>query len=196
MKYAFETIAEKNDASGMRSQVDSSKNWLAEGIKEAQGRKKANSGDRLTSRMNIYSVGRMYLFTYDPKTKDKLPYYDTYPLIFPLAIYKDGFLGMNLHYITPLARAKLMNELYKTTNNKKMDDTTRLRINYAYLNAASQFRYFKPCVKRYLFKHVRSRYLYVPPDEWDKAIMLPTESFVGANRSKVWTDSSNMIFLG
>ena len=29
------------------------------------------------------TVGRMYLFMYDPKMKEDLPYYDRFPLIFP-----------------------------------------------------------------------------------------------------------------
>ena len=28
-------------------------------------------------------IGFMYHFFYNPKTKDKLPYYDTFPLVFP-----------------------------------------------------------------------------------------------------------------
>ena len=54
------------------------------------------------------SVGSMYLYIYDPKTKDKLPIWDTCPLVFPMEFYDDGFLGLNMHYLTPLARKKLL----------------------------------------------------------------------------------------
>jgi hypothetical protein len=146
--------------------------------------------NRLVNNMNKFSIGRMYMFYYDAKYKDELPYWDRFPLVFPIEMYPDGFLGMNLHYISPLARAKLLDALYSTINNNKNDDTTKLNINYKILKGASQFSYFKPCVKRYLYSHVRSRYFYITPAEWDTTILLPTEQFVGANKSKVYKDSS------
>ena len=33
----------------------------------------------------------MYTFFYDPKTKDKLPYYDRFPVVIINEIYPDGF---------------------------------------------------------------------------------------------------------
>ena len=46
------------------------------------------------------SAGRMSMFIYDPKLKDKLPYYDTFPLVLPIETYSNGFLGINLHYLS------------------------------------------------------------------------------------------------
>ena len=40
--------------------------------------------------------GNMYMFFYDPKTKDKLPYYDRFPLVFPFRKTENGFMGLNL----------------------------------------------------------------------------------------------------
>jgi hypothetical protein len=40
-----------------------------------------------------------------------------------------------------------------------------------------------------LFNHVQSRFLEITADEWDIAVMLPVESFVGASTSKVYSDS-------
>jgi hypothetical protein len=48
--------------------------------------------------------GIMNLFGYDPKHKDRLPYYDVFPLIFPLEPAKGGFIGLNFHYLQPGAR--------------------------------------------------------------------------------------------
>jgi hypothetical protein len=58
-------------------------------------------------------------------------------------MYADGFLGINLHYISPLLRAKLMDALYSTINNKNYNDTTSLQISYDILKSAAQFRLFK-----------------------------------------------------
>jgi len=41
--------------------------------------------------------GRMFTFFYDPKTKDKLPYYDTFPCVMIVETYGSGFLGLNVH---------------------------------------------------------------------------------------------------
>jgi hypothetical protein len=32
-------------------------------------------------------------------------------------------------------------------------------------------------VKRYLFRHVRSKYIYIEPEEWNTAIFLPAENW-------------------
>ena len=48
---------------------------------------------------NRVSMGKMYLFNYDPKHKDTLPYYDRYPLIFPVNKAPGGFYGINMHYL-------------------------------------------------------------------------------------------------
>lgn len=138
------------------------------------------------------SVGKMYMFMYDPKWKDELPYYDKFPLIFPIEFYKDGFLGINLHYLPPAGRAKLMDALYDTLTNDKYDYTTKLRINYSILSSTRKFNLFKPCIKRYLFTHVRSSFQFVNPKDWDKALFLPVERFQKATKTKVYADSMNI----
>jgi hypothetical protein len=40
-----------------------------------------------------------------------------------------------------------------------------------------------------LFSHIDSRFLEISAEEWDIAVMLPVESFVGATTSKVYADS-------
>jgi hypothetical protein len=139
------------------------------------------------------SIGKMYMFVYDPKHKDSLPYYDTFPMIFPVEFYGDSFLGINLHYLPPVARARLMDALYSTINNDKYDKTTLLRISYQILKGASRFKYLEPCLKKYLLSQVGSPFIYNAPDEWDYALMLPTERFQKANKSKVFKESLSMV---
>lgn len=195
--YIFQRLANKGAQSGIsQDNTVDARNWFrttAKQVTRVNNAQIMKDKERLTNRMNRASIGRMFMFYYDPKTKDDLPYWDQFPLVFPIQLYPDGFLGINLHYISPLMRAKLMNALYTTINNKKYDDTTKLRISYEILNNASRFRYFKPCIKRYLFSNVRSRYYYVKPNEWDMALMLPTERFVGESKQKVFADSTQKI---
>ena len=143
----------------------------------------------------------MYHFFYDPKTKDDLPYYDRFPLVFPFkrgfvrqrAIESGSFLGINLHYLPPQLRARLMDGLYTISTDKTFDENTRIRLSYNILNKASKFRFFKPCVKRYLVNRVRSRFVKINADQWDTALFLPTERFVKKSKSYVQRQSRKML---
>lgn len=145
---------------------------------------------RLTARPR---VGHMYMFFYDAKHKATLPYFDRFPLVFPYKKVKGGFMGINLHYLPLPYRAKLMDALYTTVTNERYDESTKLDISYDVLNKASQFKYFKPCVKHYLTPHLRSRFLYIYPAEWDSALWMPLERFQGASKTKVHADSRKLI---
>ena len=138
---------------------------------------------------NTIQPGFMYLFGYDPKMKNELPFYDRYPLIFPFKQEDGGFLGMNLHYLPHIMRARLMDELYDLTNNERFNDSTKLLASYKLLNSASRYKYFKPCVKRYLFNHLTTRFLFIPSSEWDIALFLPLERFEKQSTSSVYKDS-------
>ena len=161
-----------------------------------------SQGDRLIRELkrdterrqdNQFRIGNMYLFAYDPKHKDTLPYYDRFPLIFPINKAKGGFLGINMHYLPPILRAKLMDQLYTILNNKNFDETTKLRASYKILAGASKFKEFKPTIKHYLNQHVRTKPAYINPSEWDIALFLPTQKFVGASATKVYADSRKII---
>ena len=138
--------------------------------------------------------GMIVHFFYDPKTKDKLPYYDTFPLIFFVGPAENGFYGINLHYLPPSLRANLMDALYDAANNKKYDDSTRIIISYGILKNASKYRYFKPCFKHYLNNHVKSNFIQIDAVEWDIALFLPTERFIKASRARVFRDSRRAVW--
>ena len=53
-------------------------------------------------------IGSMYLFRYDAKFKDKLPYFDAFPLCLPFEPTNNGFWGINLHYLPYLLRVKIV----------------------------------------------------------------------------------------
>lgn len=134
-------------------------------------------------------IGQMYMFAYDARGKETLPYYDRFPLVFPFKKYNKGFYGINLHYLPIPLRAVLMDRLFDLVNNDKFDETTRLKVTYNVLESSSRFRYFKPCVKHYLNNQIDSRLIYVPPEEWQVAIFLPLHRFKGATVNTVHNDS-------
>lgn len=142
------------------------------------------------------AYGNMYFFAYEAKHKATLPYYDRFPLIFPIGPAPKGFMGINMHYLPPVLRAKLMDALYDLTTNDKYDETTKLKMSYKVLNGASKFKEFKPTIKHYLNSQTRSKFFYVNPVEWDIALFLPTANFVGASKNKVYSDSRRIIRNG
>ena len=138
-------------------------------------------------------IGEMYFFQYDPKGKETLPYYDRFPLIFPINKAKGGFIGLNMHYLPPQLRAQLMDALYTLASDDKYNEDTKLELSYDILAKAAQFRNFKPCVKRYLTKHVRSRFIKIEASEWDIALFLPVSQFEKQGVRRVWADSRKII---
>lgn len=173
---------------GLTPGTNAARTWLRSKVKDLAPSKAALMKDRERLRDSSI-VGKMYFYYYDPKTKEKLKYYDRFPLVIPIETYPDGFLGLNLHYIHPKHRLILLDKLSETASNKKLDANTRLRISYDYLRRASKAFEATPCIKRYLFGHVESRFLEIGADEWDIAVLLPVESFVGAGTGKVYADS-------
>jgi hypothetical protein len=173
---------------GLTPRTNASRAWLRAKVKDLKPTSTALMRDR--ERLKGTSmIGKMYFYFYDPKTKDSMPYYDRFPLVIPIEKYNDGFLGLNLHYIHPKHRMILLDKLSDTMSNDTYDEKTKLKINYRYLAAASRIFEANPCIKRYLFTQIESRFLEITADEWDIAAMLPVESFVGATTSKVYADS-------
>jgi hypothetical protein len=141
-------------------------------------------------------MGKLYFAYYDPKHKETLPHYDLFPLIIPFRRYNDGFLGLNLHYLPPAMRAKLLDGLYDTLTNARLDENKKFAINYQLLKSVSTLSYFKPCVKRYLGSHFRSRFVKVPHDRWTAAVFLPVEDFQKQSKNEVWAESRKIATRG
>ena len=129
---------------------------------------------KINGRVNF---GALNMFIYDPKLKNKLPYYDTFPLVLPIEKYRDGFLGINFHYLPYALRARLMSRLDPNAN----------------YSALKNVRLVKPTLKRYLNSNVRSRFRKLEEEDFMTAIMLPVQRFKKASDSKVWGDSRKMI---
>jgi len=194
--YIFQKIADEGRAEGVEAGTEEARDWYrdkASSIKAVNTRRELKNRARTYNKLVNLDVGRMYMFMYDPKHKETLPYYDMFPLIFVLERYKDGFLGMNLHYLPPLFRARLMDRLYTIQRQDNLRESKKLRLSYGFLNSAAKYKYFRPTVKRYLFNQVRSRYLWIPYDDWDIALMLPTQRFRKRQQAVVWKDSKQLI---
>lgn len=154
-----------------------SQDWFIGKARSAAGYRKKIVNNTERSRDSVV-IGKMFFFSYDPKFKKTLPMYDRFPLVFPIEPYSDGFLGLNLHYLAPAERSWLLTKLSGFSNNKKYDASTRLKLTYDLLSSTKKLsRVSRPCVKRYLFGHVRSRFIEITANEWEKAINLPVAMF-------------------
>ncbi len=124
-------------------------------------------------------IGNLYFFKYDPKHKDKLNIYDRYPMAFPIKIYRDGFLGVNMHYL-PVGERR---EFIKRVNEyKKTSDDDRVRVNAELIAMLEQskriYKMMPKAVHRYLSDHTKSKFIRILPEEYDKAVQLKIDEWV------------------
>lgn len=181
---------------GITPRTDQSRDWFRKRVSDMRSNRiSRNSMMRQEPVVlkNRAIIGSMGMFFYDPKHKETLPYYDRFPLVIVIGPAKDGFLGLNLHYLPPLLRAKFLDALMDTASNKSFDETTRFRVTYNLLQRAARMKYYKPCVKHYLNKHMKSRFALVPGAEWEIAVFLPTQDFAKATANQVYTESRRKI---
>ena len=142
---------------------------------------------------NRFKLGGLYFFGYDAKGKDKLKYWDKFPLVLALESYSDGFLGLNLHYLPVKYRVAFLDKLMDFSVQGADNEMLRLRITYDILQASKRLKEFKPCVKRYLSTHIQTKLVAVKTEEWKAAAFLPVQHFTGASDSKVWQESLEKI---
>lgn len=128
------------------------------------------------------TIGVVCHFVYDPKLKAELPYYDRFPLCIPADPKgDDGFLGWNLHYVPQRARKVILDQLFKHMQYYNSDPRARMQASYGFLKKLSTYDVIKPCIKHYLYAHVRSRYLNISPVYYSKIIKMPTARWTKGN---------------
>lgn len=193
-KSLFDRIKDALLRNDLVSRSIQSMKWLTNKIKTL-GRGASPStflGDRARQR-NYFQIGSMYLYLYDAKWKDKLPYWDKFPLVIPIEQYDDGFLGLNLHYLPPTWRALLLDRLMDLVNNKNFDASTKMKISYGILKGSTRYKAMEPCIKRYLYSQIRSKFILINPDEWHNVIFLSFERFAKVSKGTVWAESLKKI---
>ena len=189
MASLFDTLQAQAFRAGVTARTNASKKWFQANVKKLGqvNRTSLLKDDALEpSSRNI--AGNMYMYFYDPKYKDTLPYYDRFPLTIMVEPAKGGFYGLNLHYLKPTIRAAFLDELMKTAP-QKITDKSRIRARYKLLASSKKYKEFKPCFKHYLTEHIKSKLVRVPMSEWEVAIFLPTEQFKKKGKAAIWADS-------
>ena len=184
----FEKLQLQAFRAGVQPRSDESQKWFRNKLKNiGQVNRQKLLRDSALQRVARPRMGDMYMFFYDPKHKVTLPYYDTFPLIIMVEKAPGGFYGLNMHYLPPVLRAKLFDGLAKS--DERYDENTRFRARYRLLQSVRKLKYFKPCFKHYLTKHVEGRISKVEAPEWEIALFMPTQRFKKATATQVYADS-------
>ena len=164
--------------------------WFENNVRNAAAGMSAQKflGDNHAVAVKTVSPGSMIQYFYDPKTKDKLPYYDTFPLLLPFDVDGIHFSGINMHYLHPVTRAMLLQTLMKFVDDDSLSHNAKLNITWKTLKGVSMFPDVKHSVKKYLFSQVKSNFIQIPPNEWEYVIWLPLEKFKKASAETVWSN--------
>lgn len=179
---------------GIQARTDEAREWFKVKVKQlGKINRQQLLQDEALIRKSRTMMGHMYMYYYDPKHRETLPYYDAFPLTIMVERAPGGFYGLNLHYLKPNTRAIFLDKLTDTLSNEKYDETTRFRARYNLLSSVRKFKEFQPCFKHYLSSQIDSKIVLVQPPEWEIAIFLPTEQFVKAKKTQVWQKSAKII---
>jgi len=187
----------KKDDSRKNSMIDKSMEWMR-GRSQSISQKLVK--ENATKLEQSGRWGHIYQFVYDAKTKSKLKYYDYFPMSIVLEQYKDGFLGLNLHYLPTTMRFAFMDKLWNFVSSPtgELDEDTRFILRYNMLKSIGGKKFYKPCIKRYLYSQMRTPLYHIPSDKWVFAMVLPSSKFFDKQGNNilpkdVYIDSRNSI---
>lgn len=168
--------------------------WFMRNVRDlatAQGVKPlALMGDNQIHQTDKILPGYFYQFFYDPKYKEELPFYDTFPLAIPFSATATHFTGLNMHMIYPRARLLLLSKLLVFASDDKLSEKMKINLSWKFISNASRFPGVDKCVRMYLKSHVKSKFLKIPPVDYFSAIFLPVESMKKMTVQEVWKKNS------
>ena len=195
MANAFERLKSDFGESLLDPRTDASRKWFLDKVQQVSYRPNRASVMRKPPmrEQNRVLPGMMYMFYYNPKHKQTLPYYDSFPLVILLDANSKGMEALNLHYLPLKLRQKLFYGLLNRVEGKGLDEDSYIEVTYDYLKGARSLKEYRPCYKRYLSQNVRGSIANVPAPEWEIALHLPLASFKKQDESAVHKESRRII---
>jgi len=182
----------KMQGTGLQLGDDRTTRWLATNlskIKTTMQQKNFIDHGKTVVKKQL-TPGKMVFYGYSPKTKDELMFWDEFPITIILHQQKDGFLGLNLHYLPPSSRADFLNKLLKYVSDPNWiahnNTSVECRVTYGLLKNTAKLKAFRPCIKRYYYKHIMTKVAFIAPQEWKTVPFFPLDKFKGASRADVW----------
>jgi len=145
---------------------------------------------KITARPNY---GMMNLFWYKPLNAKRLKYYDLYPLVIPFKKHRNGFTGLNFHYLSVPMRMNLLERLSAfedsgTLYSLDVNDIDQL-LAFEWMEVKGM-KGIKPIVRRYLANYVYSNFLKVDLEDMVVASLLPVERFYTGD---LWNDRMDRV---
>ena len=139
------------------------------------------------------TYGMMNLFWYKPLNAKRLKYYDLYPLVIPFKRHRNGFTGLNFHYLSVPMRMNLLERLSAfedsgTLYSLDVDDIDQL-LAFEWTEVKGM-KGIKPIVRRYLANYVYSNFLKVGLEDMVVASLLPVERFYTGD---LWNDRMDRV---
>lgn len=170
--------------------------WFSQQVKYLGDAVSPNSVMQNSSRRRAFLLpGYMHMFFYHPKGAADLPYYDTFPIIFPFSKDNETFTGINFHYLPVKMRVVLLRNLLDFASDKKLKEETKMKMQWHYVANLARYNGVSAAVKKYRFDHVQSQFLFIPAPQWFNAVMIPFERFRTGKQASffskemVWKDS-------
>ena len=205
-KNIFDRLDEIRETLGLSTNSTAALNWMKSAINSlydltdisVEESFLAKEGGELINPRAYKRVGEMYFYNYSPSVQSRrdLGFWDTFPLVYIVKFRRDGFEGINLHYLpTNLREVLFLNLLRLTTSNSEeaqeprdfySAQSARLKLSYDLLAKSERFRYFRPCYRRYKYNRIESRMLRVAPKYWGMAMYLPFYRFRKRTKIQVW----------
>ena len=134
------------------------------------------------------TYGMMNLFWYKPLNAGKLKYYDLFPLVIPFKKHRNGFTGLNFHYLSIPMRINLLERLeaYEDSGTLySLDENDSGDLLAFEWGEIVGMRGIKPTVHRYLAKYVYSNFLKIELEDMVAGALLPVERFYEGD---LWSD--------
>ena len=130
-----------------------------------------------------FMPGQMVFFKYKPQDKRFIGSdnaYDVFPLVIITNVHKNGFEGLNLHFIAKKWRRQLFTAIENSLPLRKTGDSrlTRLGATYERLNGPRKFAFFRPCYRHYMIQGFRKRPILIPHEFWDVLVDVDLALFV------------------
>lgn len=139
---------------------------------------------------NVYLPGQMVFFKYKPQDERFVfsgSAYDKFPLVIITDVHRDGFEGINIHFLSRRWRKELFTAIENFLPKRISGDPslTRLGTTYARLNGSRKFKFFRPCYRRYVKSGFRKRPIMIPSQFWNVMVDLDLAFFVKGNKQYV-----------
>lgn len=181
-------ILRKFDFEDMNMASREATHWLSEHLSQIGPISRPNI---LSVGQSAYSIrpGNMYFYSYSPKTKNSMPFYDMFPLTIAMQLTPGGFIGLNLHYLRFYNRAVFLNFLidFADRNDWFENSLAIFLLNYTQIkNNSTMSKHLRGAIKRYYFKNFLSDTVRVEPKDWKVVPFLPIDRFVKATREEVF----------